>query len=102
MAIHLKPIRHLAVLLAAALLTCGPAHAQALSSSKDEIAYRVRPGDTLLGLGERYFVSKDSYLRVARVNGLADPNRLRVGSTILIPTAVLRFSRPEAKLVMLS
>ena len=99
MAIHLKPIRHLAVLLAAALLTCGPAHAQALSSSKDEIAYRVRPGDTLLGLGERYFVSKDSYLRVARVNGLADPNRLRVGSTILIPTAVLRFSRPEAKII---
>ena len=53
----------------------------------------------MLGLGERYFVSKDSYLRVARVNGLADPNRLRVGSTILIPTAVLRFSRPEAKII---
>lgn len=73
--------------------------AQALSPSKDEVIYRVKPGDSLIGLGERFFVSPTAYLTVQRVNGIENANALRVGSTIVIPVSVLRTGRLEARVI---
>ena len=75
------------------------AHAQALSSTRDEISYRVRPGDSLIGLGRKYFVSPESYKQVQRLNALQNPDELRVGATIVIPTSVLRYTRLEARII---
>jgi hypothetical protein len=74
----------------------GPGRAQAISPSKDEITYRIRAGDSLIALSRKYFVSPDSYKAVERLNGLTDPDSLRIGSTIVIPTGLLKFTRLEA------
>src|SRR5579871_6239703 len=44
--------------------------------------YVVQPNDTLSGIAARYHVSV-GYL--ARVNGMADPDRLQAGSAITVP-----------------
>lgn len=77
----------------------GKAHAQALSASRDEVIYKIRPGDSLLGLSQRFFVTPDAYLTVQRLNGIRDANSLRVGSTIVIPTNLLRATRLEARVI---
>lgn len=76
-----------------------PVSAQALSATKDEIAYRVRPGDSLIALGRKFFVSPESYKQVQRLNSLENPDSLRVGATIVIPISVLRYSRLEARII---
>ena len=87
------------LLLAAPLVSVTPLWAQELSRDKDEIIYTIREGDTLIGLGQRYFVSPTAYLQVERANGLTDSNRLRVGAKIVIPTSVLKFSRLSATVI---
>ncbi len=52
-----------------------------------------------MGLGRRYFVSPDSYKIVERMNSLSNPDSLRVGATIVIPTSVLRYTRLEARVI---
>lgn len=47
----------------------------------------VRNGETLYRIGQAYDVS---YRRLARINGIADPNRIRVGQEIFIPGATGR------------
>ena len=89
------------LLLAAPLVSVTPLWAQELSRDKDEIIYTIREGDTLIGLGQRYFVSPTAYLQVERANGLTDSNRLRVGAKIVIPTSVLKFSRLSATVISL-
>jgi hypothetical protein len=89
----------LGLLLVGTLTASGPALAQALSDSRDEVLYQIRSGDTLINLGQRYFVSGEAYKAVQRANGISDPDRLRVGTTIAIPTSLLRSTPLEAKVV---
>ena len=87
-------------LLACALLMLSSAgRGQALSQDKDEIVYTVRNGDTLIGLGSRYFVSAEAYRTVQRINRIPDSGILRVGSTIVIPTNILKFTPLEARVI---
>lgn len=87
-------------LLAVALLAlASAAQSQVLSESKDEVIYTIRAGDTLIGLGQRFFISPQAYKAVERANGLTDANRLRVGSTIVIPTSVLKFTPLIARVI---
>lgn len=44
--------------------------------------YTVAAQDTLYGIAKRFRVSVD---RIAEVNGLRDPGRIRIGETLLIP-----------------
>lgn len=75
------------------------AHPQALSESKDEVIYTIRDGDTLIGLGNRFFVSAEAYKTVERANGMSETSRLRIGSTIIIPTSVLKFTPLVARVI---
>lgn len=77
------------------------AHAQTLSETKDEITYTIRKGDTLIGLGKRYFVSPESYKTVERLNGFTDPSKMRVGAKIIIPTNLLKHALQSAKVIAL-
>ncbi len=46
------------------------------------VQHRVQPGETLWAISARYGVSLDA---LAAANGLADPNRIRAGDTLVIP-----------------
>lgn len=52
--------------------------------------YVVRPGDTLSELAQRFLQQPTEWPRLARLNGVADPLRLPVGSVLQIPTDMLR------------
>lgn len=92
-------ISRLLMLVSSLVWVTGTAWGQALSQTKDEISYRIREGDSLMGLGRRYFVSPDSYKTVQRHNSLSNPDSLRVGKMIVIPTSVLRYTRLEARVI---
>ena len=92
--------------IAATLIVCdvfmvcvGQVRAQAISETKDEIAYRVKAGDTLIGLSQRFMVRPDSYVEVQRINRLANPDSLAVGKLITIPTRLLRSTPISGEIV---
>jgi len=50
----------------------------------------VGEGDNLYALAARYFTKTGSYVTVQRLNRIADPRRLQIGSLIQIPHSLLR------------
>lgn len=48
-------------------------------------SYRVKRGDTLYGISKTYLGDGNSYLRLADINGITDPNLIYVGQLIKIP-----------------
>jgi len=52
--------------------------------------YVVRPGDTLLSLARLYMTRQNDYLTVQKLNRVADPRKLPIGDTLLIPYPLLR------------
>lgn len=56
-----------------------PARQQAQSSV---VRHRVKPGETLMHIAQRYGTSAE---RILRINGLRKGNLLRAGSTVLVP-----------------
>ena len=100
MARGMKADRAIASILGGILL-CGPGlvHAQAISETKDEISYRMRTGDSLIGLSRHFLVRPDSHLEVQRINRIEDPDRMPVGRPIIIPTRLLRSTPMDGKII---
>ncbi len=70
------------------------------SSSEDEsVTYKMKPGDTLIGLAEKFMLSRDGYKIVQKQNGIANPHAVPVGKTISIPRNVLAFKLADARFV---
>lgn len=82
---HLKPSWF--VLPIAALVAAMPVHAQ--QASDPLFRYTVRPDDTLSALAKAFLVGGE-YLEVQKLNKVADPRRLPIGSILLIPDRLLR------------
>ncbi|HNQ99938.1 MAG TPA: LysM peptidoglycan-binding domain-containing protein [Trueperaceae bacterium] len=65
------------------------ANASALNvTDKDgDIVYTVKSGDTLSHIALKYYGSagRTSYMKIAEANGIADPNKIRVGQVLKIP-----------------
>lgn len=78
----------LGVATALAVWAAGPIAAQAPAADQ-YFRYTVRPGDTLSALARDYLVS-DDYVSIQKLNAVADPRRLPIGSTLLIPQPLLR------------
>ncbi|WP_325346666.1 FecR domain-containing protein [Xylophilus sp.] len=78
-------------LAACALAACGAAAAapQAAPAAGD-LAHTVAPGDTLVGLAQRYLESPAQWPALRRHNRVPDPLRLVPGSTLWMPAALLR------------
>ncbi|MFT7721403.1 MAG: FecR domain-containing protein [Roseateles sp.] len=74
------------VWLAAGLLLGGAAHAQAEADWR----YRVQPGDTLLSLTGAWMAPPRTWRDLQQLNRVADPLRLRPGSTLRMPVAWLK------------
>lgn len=82
-------------------------HAQAMSvlpseEAQDLIAYKVKSGDTLLELSRRYFVSSAGISQVARINQLADADRISVGQTLSIPRQSVKHWSSVARVMGMS
>lgn len=70
------------------------------SSSEDEsVTYKMKPGDTLIGLAEKFMLSRDGYKIVQKQNGIVNPHAVPVGKTISIPRNVLAFKLADARFV---
>ena len=63
------------------------------------MVYRARPGDTLIGIGERLLARPADWPKLVRPNRVADPNRIRPGREIRIPLELLRSSAASATVV---
>jgi hypothetical protein len=77
----------LAALLAIAPLTAGAA---------DEIRYTIRPGDTLIALGQKMLIDPRLWPRIQKLNGITDPHHLVPGSALRMPVALLKLEPATA------
>ncbi|MCX7284866.1 MAG: FecR domain-containing protein [Novosphingobium sp.] len=73
----------------------------ALPTTQDIIEYSVRKGDSLFTLGRQSFDRPDHYRIVQRLNGIADPRRIPVGTVLKIPLGVLRADPLSARIIAL-
>ncbi len=69
------------------------------ADSTPEWRYTLRPGDTLIGISQRYLARPADWPKVQRINRIADPYRLVPGSTLRIPLAWLRDAPAPATVV---
>jgi nucleoid-associated protein YgaU len=56
----------------------------------------VREGETLSGISEQYYGDQSMALELARFNELSDPDALRAGHRLKIPSAGRLLGRPAA------
>ena len=92
---HIEPRKLLgAIGLAAALLAVSPT---ALAAG-DDVLYQIQPGDTLSELGYRLLETPLDWRKLQRLNRVADPVNMPVGSVLRIPVAMLRPLAAEASL----
>lgn len=56
----------------------------------DMVRYVVRPGDNLFRLASEYLIRPETYRQVQQLNHVADPLRLPIGKTLLIPRPLLK------------
>lgn len=47
--------------------------------------YTIRPGDNLSKISKYFYGDANKYMQIAKENGLADPDKIRVGQTLKIP-----------------
>jgi LysM repeat protein len=66
-----------------------------VSDATEDQVHIVQSGDTLNRIAEWYGVSPEA---IISVNGLADPNRLEVGQTLIIPTSI-QVIGPDFKII---
>lgn len=90
------------VLAAAGLLLAVPPAVAAALDPLPEWRYTLRPGDTLIGISQRYLVRPADWPRVQQLNRIADPYRLVPGSALRIPLAWLRQAPAPATVVAAS
>ncbi len=82
--------------------TAVPAVANQDSSDGGPISYTVAPNDTLYGIAQRYLVNAESARRVQRLNAVANPRRLSIDSTLMIPRELLRHTPAELRVAAFS
>ena len=77
--------------------TANTSHAQT-SADSDRIEYVVKVGDTLIGLANKYMLRPNDYRTVQRLNRIANPRALPVGSKLEIPFSLLKYRSSSATL----
>jgi hypothetical protein len=91
--------RALRAVCGAAFWAVSAAAAQPLAGPEEPYLHVVERGDTLIGLQRRLLQPGTSWRAVQRLNRIADPRKLRVGSTLRIPAALLQLESAEAEVV---
>lgn len=88
--------------LAALLLGVSVASAAPPVDPLPEWRYTLRPGDTLIGVSQRFLARPAEWPRVQQLNRIADPYRLVPGSSLRIPLAWLKQTPAPATVVAVS
>ena len=78
----------LVILLLTAVMPAG-----IVSGQPSPPTYTVQPGDTLLGIAQRFGVPVE---QLARVNGIEDPDLIQVGQQLVLPAAGKGSPTPKA------
>jgi hypothetical protein len=65
----------------------------------DDIVYIVKPGDTLIGLGNRYFAHDTDYVGVQKANRISNDRAIPVGTQLRINRKYLKYQASSARLV---
>ena len=86
---------------ASLLLVIGLAGGSVLAAD-EEWNYVVRPGDTLIGIAESYFVNPHAWPIVQKRNRIADPTRIPVGTRLHVPDRLLRLETVEASVLLVN
>ena len=83
-----------------ALLLAGAAWASSAAPAPDSLVeVRVEPSDTLSELSRDLMLDSASWREVARLNKLANPNRIYPGQVLLVPERLLRSLPVSVKVV---
>lgn len=84
------------LILGLAFLFCFGSGQAGATGQSDRVTYRITKGDNLFTLAARYFVKPGDYVIVQRLNRIAYPRRLQIGTTIVIPRPLLRHEPTSA------
>jgi len=63
---------------------------KAMVADRDEnqdVMYTVKSGDTLSAIAQRYYGDGNEYMKIARANGIDDPDHIQAGQRLKIPGA---------------
>ncbi|NRD90701.1 peptigoglycan-binding protein LysM [Sphingopyxis sp. BSNA05] len=67
-------------------------------SDAEQITYVFKRGDTLSSLANKYLRKWSDYVAVQRLNRIADPHNMPVGTSLRIPVSLLKYRPSEARL----
>ncbi len=71
-------------------------------ADEDALRYVVKKDDTLIGLAESLFEDPDAWPLVQRLNRVANPRRIPVGSVLRIPVRLLRKVPREGQVIFVA
>ncbi len=63
------------------------------------VQYKVKKGDTLLALADRYLHSREHYRILQRRNGIANPMALPVGKMLIIDRSLMKYTPAQARII---
>ncbi|MCB2044092.1 MAG: FecR domain-containing protein, partial [Rhodoferax sp.] len=86
-------------LLLGLLAATAPVPGLAADDAPATLALTLRPGDTLIGIGERYLEQPGRWVDLARLNRIRDPRRLRPGAALQIPLDWMRWQALPVEVV---
>ncbi len=72
------------------------------AGAADELAYPVRQGDTLIGLGNSLLIHAQDWVKLQRINRIENPRRIPVGTILRIPFPLLKIERLTAEITAVS
>jgi nucleoid-associated protein YgaU len=58
-----------------------------ITVAQGDQTYTVKPGDNLSKISKLYYGDANSYMKIAKANDLADPDKIKVGQQLRIPAA---------------
>ena len=70
-----------------------------VADAEPTVNFVVLRSDTLIGLSRDVLTAPEAWQEVARLNRLSDPNRIRAGQVLRIPTRLMQVTPVPAKLV---
>lgn len=76
--------------------------AGSLAPDADHLVYPMKPGDTLMGLVNRFMEGPDPLKQLMSVNRFANINRIPVGAKIKIPRSLLKYTPSTATVTRLN
>ncbi len=79
-------------------LTMGQPLAAQVTGGDETVSYRVKAGESLYSISDKYLSQRAAYAVVQRLNRIANPYALSPGTLIRIPTRLLKATPLEAQL----